>query len=185
MKHLKYLLLVPCLLFPYVLLLSLACLFRGGMEIFFAGNILYLLAAMLGYLLITLVCTVTYTVLAIRHRWDAVATARASMIVKLAQIPAYVAIFVLGVLFLITIFTMGFSLFFVLYDGLSVLLSGLVGLVAVIRGRRECCGRRPIAFWAIMGVLQFWFCLDVVAAIVVYAQAKQTARGTTPEMGDG
>ena len=44
--------------------------------------------------------------------WGARQTAFFNMLIKLVQIPAYLAIFVLGVLFFLTIFTYAFSVFF-------------------------------------------------------------------------
>lgn len=93
------------------------------------------------------------------------------MVVKLIQIPAYLAIFVLGVLFFISIFTYVFSIFFILYDAAAILLTGLIGVAAVIRAHAE--GRATDAFAVINGILQFIFCVDVVSSIVVYVRARK------------
>lgn len=84
---------------------------------------------------------------------------------------AYLAIFVLGVLFFITIFTYAFSVFFVLFDCITIFLTGLVGLTANLRlyKERKCSG----SFAALNSVCQFVFCIDVISAVVVYICSRK------------
>ena len=98
-------------------------------------------------------------------------TAFFNMLIKLVQIPAYLAIFVLGVLFFLTIFTYAFSVFFVLFDCITIFLTGLVGLTANLRlyKERKCSG----SFAALNSVCQFVFCIDVISAVIVYICSRK------------
>ena len=79
--------------------------------------------------------------------------------------------FVLGVLFFLTIFTYAFSVFFVLFDCITIFLTGLVGLTANLRvyKERKCSG----SFAALNSVCQFIFCIDVISAVVVYICSRK------------
>lgn len=114
-----------------------------------------------------LACAVILFVLGHRGVWSARQLALGSMIVKLAQIPAYVAWFILGVAFFLF---MGFVLAF-LVDAMAILLTGLVGLAAVRRCRAEGKLERKAA--VIHGILQFIFCADVFSAVWVYIKSRK------------
>ncbi len=167
----RSILLLPCALFPYVLLFAIYCLYTGFlMEELFDNFFLVLLFYMGIYFLLTLVLTAVFAVWCLAGKAEAKRIALANMVIKLAQIPAYVVIFVIGVICLISLFTIGFTIFFVLYDMLSICLSGAVGLVAVIRLGKE---KRFSPFLVAAGILQFVFCADVVASVVVYLKARK------------
>lgn len=105
-----------------------------------------------------------------RKGWSARQLARAGMWVKLVQIPAYVMWFVLGAaLFLF----MGPLLAF-LVDAMTILLSGLIGLAAVLRCRRE--GILTVRQAVIHGILQFVFCADVFSAVILYRKTKEVSQ---------
>ncbi len=161
----KYYLLIPAGIFPYVLLISLYCLFSETLTPLFLIGVLFLL------FLVAFICNAVFVSLSMVQKWNAKGIALANMVVKLIQIPAYLAIFVLGVLFFISIFTYVFSIFFILYDAAAILLTGLIGVAAVIRAHAE--GRATDAFAVINGILQFIFCVDVVSSIVVYVRARK------------
>lgn len=104
-----------------------------------------------------------------RKGWGARQLARASMLVKLVQIPAYVLWFLLGAA---TFLFMGPLLAF-LVDAMTIFLSGLVGLAAVLRCRKSgILTRKQTILYAI---LQFLFCIDVISAIFLYRKAKEVS----------
>lgn len=105
--------------------------------------------------------------LLLRKKWDGRELALASMLVKLIQIPAYLFWFVMGVLLFLF---MGPVLAFVI-DVMAIILTGLVGLAAVLRCRKE--GRLTKGQAALFGILQFFFCVDIVAAIILYLKTKE------------
>ena len=106
---------------------------------------------------------------------DALEATRTGMALKLAQIPAYLVIFGVGVACVITIFTIGISLLLALLDMASLFLTGLVGLGAVQRCRRAglLTGRQAVFH----GLLQFVPCADVVSSVMVFRRVKAATRG--------
>ncbi len=103
-------------------------------------------------------------------RWSPRELALASMLVKLVQIPAYVFWFVIGVgLFLF----MGPLLAFVI-DAMAIILTGLLGLAAVLRCRKA--GVLTTGWAALCGILQFFFCVDVVSAVILFIKAKEVSQ---------
>ncbi len=168
---------IPAILFPYVVLAFLGILFFSSrmsldlMEVLFQNNIWYYLLAFLGYLLLAFGLCLGGFGLALGKKWDAASLAKTAWIVKLIQIPAYLAIFVLGVLFLTSIFLFAFTLVLMLLDYASVLMSGMLTSAAVINGSRSGKIRLKSNIWII--VLQFIFCADVVAAGICHCRLKK------------
>jgi hypothetical protein len=174
-------LIIPSALLPCVLLLTLVVIFFSGSlpfpdeylglyTIFGQGVILHFFV----YALVSVPLAVTCFVLCITKKYDSLSIAKTAMIIKLAQIPVFIVIFVLGVLFFITIFTMAFSFVMFLVDVCTVFATGLLTLAAVINASKS--GEIPIkrSFWVI--ILQCVFCLDVVAAVIFYIQLKNERR---------
>lgn len=181
----KRLLLVsaPILLVPYLALFTLATVFFSTklpffnyiMESVFDNNALYLIAVLLLYCILTGVLSVVCFFVSLHKRWDAVSLAKTAMIMKLVQIPAYVLLFALGVVFLITIFTFPFSIGLFVIDCLSVFMTGLFvisSVIATIRNNTFTCKE---VIWVIL--LQFVFCADVISSVVFYMKLK---RANTP-----
>lgn len=93
-----------------------------------------------------------------------------NLAVKALHVPAYVFLFLAGFASLITIFTAGFAVVFMILDGLTIVLSGLVGLSAVLRLRDE--GKLTLSQTGLHGLLQFVFCADLASSILLYFHAK-------------
>ena len=152
MKHVRnvinVLLLLLVAVFPYVPLSAL-WIYPGRMYIFWPAG----LAA--AALLLT------------RKDWSAQRLARAGMLVKLAQIPAYVLWFMIGAAMFLF---MGFLLAF-LIDAMTIALSGLVSLPAVLRCRKEGVLTRKQAVK--YGILQFVFCIDIFSAVRLFHQSRK------------
>lgn len=168
---------IPAILFPYVVLAFLGILFFSSrmsmdlMEVLFRNNIWLYLLAFLGYILLAFGLCLAGFSLALAKKWDAASLAKTAWIVKLIQIPAYLAIFVLGVLFLTTIFLFVFTLVLMLLDYVSILMSGMLTSAAVINGSRSGKIRMKRNIWII--ILQFIFCADVVAAGICHHRLKK------------
>jgi hypothetical protein len=120
--------------------------------------------------LISLLMSVSIVVASYVKKWSAHAMALYNMVIKLAQIPAYVIIFILGVLLLLSIFTYGFTVFFMIIDLFTIFLSGLIGIVA--SRKNYTCGNLSTTEWIIHSILQFVFCADIVSAIIIYRRSK-------------
>ena len=157
MRFLKWLLLLPVVVFPY--------------SFFFvpdhpSGN---------GWIrpgrlwLVGLVCALALIVLSLWGGWRARSMAMASMMVKLLQIPAYVIWFLIGVILIVFLG----PILTLLVDTMAIALSGLVGLAAVVRCKQEgvLTGKQAVLY----GVLQFVFCADVISAIILYRKTKEVS----------
>ena len=169
---------IPILLLPYFALLTLATIFLSTkstffnriMEFVFHSNALYLIAAFFVCCLLVTILSAVCFIISIYKKWDALSLAKLYMIIKLLQIPAYVLIFVLGGLFSITIFTIPFSIALILIDCISLFLTGLGVVSAVINTIRQDVFNAKEVIWVV--IAQFFFCVDVVASIILYIKLK-------------
>ena len=175
----KLWLLIPAICIPYLALFTLATLFFSAetpffgflMESVFQNNLFLLLGPLGFFCLLVLTVSIVYVVLSVRKGWDALTLAKYAMILKLTQVPAYVVIFVLGVLLAITIFTIPFAIGLWLLDCFTLLISGLFMLAAVVNSvRQDVFESREVCWYAI---LQLFFCADVVATVVFYRKLKK------------
>ena len=105
----------------------------------------------------------------LRGKWRGRRLALASMLVKLFQVQNYVVLFLggagLGLLF------PPIALFLWLLDVMTIFLTGLVGLAAVLRCRVE--GGLTTKAAIVNGILQFVFCADVFSAVWVYVKSRK------------
>jgi hypothetical protein len=97
---------------------------------------------------------------------------RINMIVKLIHVPAYLFIFLMGLGFTITIFTIGISVVLMILDGMTIFLTGMIGLGGVIRSLRESKLSKRSA--VTHGILQFIFCADIISSIIIYRRVKNS-----------
>ena len=120
---------VPIVLVPYLALFTLATVFFSTklpffnyiMESVFDSNALYLIVALLCYCILTGMLSIVGFFVSIYKKWDAISLAKTAMIMKLAQVPAYVLIFALGAVFVTTIFTIPFTIgLFVIENNKSI-----------------------------------------------------------------
>ena len=95
--------------------------------------------------------------------------ARANMIVKLIQIPAYIFIFMIGILCMVMIFTIGISFVLLLLDALSIGLTGLFAIAAFQNLNLEGMITRKAQF--IYSIASFLFCVDVIIAVIGYRKS--------------
>ena len=174
-----FLISVPILLVPYLALFTLATVFFSTnlpffnyiMESVFDSNALYLIAALLLYCLLTGVLSIVLFFVSIYKNWDAISLAKTAIIMKLAQVPAYVLIFALGAVFVITIFTIPFSIGLFVIDCLSVFMTGLFVTSSVIATIRNNTFTLKEVIWVIL--LQFVFCADVISSVIFYIKLKR------------
>ncbi len=165
---------IPALLFPYLTAALALCLFFGGevIDAVFAGNIWRGVALLILYYFVSLIFTAALSVRKITSGCEARSCARYSMILKLAQIPAYITLFIIGLGCLITIFTFGITFTLIVFDCMAVFLDGVAAVPSVIRGARE--RKLTVAESVIFGILGFFFCADVVSAVIVYMKTRVT-----------
>ena len=170
---------VPIVLVPYLALFTFGTVFFSTkipffyyiMESVFDSNALYLIAALLLYCLLTGVLSIVFFFVSLYKKWNTISLAKTAMIMKLAQIPAYVLIFVLGAVFVITIFTIPFSIILFLIDCLSVFITGLFVISSVIATIRNNTFTLKEVIWVIL--LQFVFCADVISSVIFYIKLER------------
>jgi hypothetical protein len=175
-------LLLPCILLPYFTLLLVAIVFLSTdlavfefiMDRVFQENGLYILVVLLIFCLLAVVFSITYVVLSIRKKWNPVSLAKCAMLIKWIQVPAYAAIFTLGLIFAITLFTIPIAIIFVLVDCLTLLLTGLLTISAAVVAVRQGIFQTKDVLWIV--ILQFVFCADVLAATAFYRKLKKRAQ---------
>ena len=153
MKYLKWLLLLPVAVFPYLFYVAYCVRYLGPFVQVEPGWLVGLAAAVAVFLT--------------RGRWTHRELALANMLMKLIHIPAYVLWFGLGLAMLLFA---GPILAFVM-DAMAIALSGLVGLAAVLRCRAE--GRLTRKAAVVNGFLQFVFCADVFSAVWVFYKSRK------------
>ena len=102
---------------------------------------------------------------------DALAVAKTAMIVKLCLVPAYLVLFCYGTILGIMIFTYVFAFIIIVADYFVLLITGFFNSVAVIRAIKD--GRMTFkeSWWYIL--LQFVYCADVVASVLLYHKLKK------------
>ena len=177
---------VPIVLVPYLALFTLATVFFSTkfpffkyiMESVFGSNALYLIAALLLYCILTGMLSIVCFFVSIYKKWDAISLAKTAMIMKLAQVPAYVLIFALGAVFVITIFTVPFSIGLFVIDSLSVIMKGLFVVSSVIDTIKIHTFTLKEVIWVIL--LQFVFCADVISSVVFYIKLKRANKQQIP-----
>ncbi len=75
-----------------------------------------------------LICSLIVFISSLLKKRNAQELLRINMVIKLLHIPSYIIIFTLGLMFSLTIFTIGITIVFMIWDCLTIVLSGLIGL---------------------------------------------------------
>lgn len=167
----KFILSIPIIIFPYSVIAMLYCIFTGFlMETVFHNNNFYCILVLIVFGLISLFMTVSISIVSYVKKWSASEIAKINMIIKIAQIPAYITIFIVAVLCLFTIFTFGFTVALFLVDIFTIFLSGLIGIVAI--RKNYTLGNLLSNEWIIHSILQFVFCADIISSIIIYRKSK-------------
>ena len=167
----SFLLLSLTILFPYLVIFAIICVFSGFlMESVFQNNAITLLQFLFVVYFAALISTVIFIVANLHKQQSALGMARINMVIKLIHIPAYLVIFIMGLLSFVTIFTMPFALFFFLFDCMTIFLTGLIGASGILKGFREEKVSKESA--NIHGILQFLFCIDVISAIIIHRKIR-------------
>ena len=178
MNKKRFLLILPAVLLPYATLGLLVLIYTAPNtfldEWMGRGGFFYLLGFFLLYVITAFALAVVGFVKSIRGNWDPISLAKTAMIIKLAQIPAYICIFILGFLFLVTIFTFFISFLLALIDAITLCATGLLTTAAVINHGRRKKIKRGKYWWVI--ALQFLFCLDVGATTWFYTKLRKEKR---------
>lgn len=165
MKIAKWLPLLPAAVFPYTIWVVGSMADVGGS----APPALSPVVLLLLFWLLGLMGGVFTLWQSLRGKWEGRRLALASMLIKLFHMQNYLVLF-LGALLLFVIPMVPVLIWVV--DVMTIALSGLIGLAAVLRCRAE--GRLTNKAAVVNGILQFVFCADVFSAIILY---RKTGKG--------
>lgn len=158
----KKLLLLPTALFPYIVCLLIAGMFGGGESAFRTLGIACLVCLGLAF-----VCNILF--MAVSRNQAARSLLKTALILKAIHIPSYVLIFGLGLGSGISIImTFPLVLFLVLMDSVTLFLSGMVSVYALVRNVQN---QKVLS---VVGLIcQFFFCADVISLFVLNMNAKR------------
>lgn len=172
---LKYLKMIPVIIYPYiyVLILAVFLLFVGILPEDYTGAApIGLLIVAVIYNLYSFIVVIVNAVQTARGKMTARQAARMNLIIKGIQIPAYIGHFILGFIGLaMSVWGISFLLWAVLIDLLTILLTGISSIGCSIRMRKERLVSLPGAIF--MGIGCFIYCVDVVIAIVYVVKARK------------
>lgn len=163
---------IPIILLPYTTVALIFLVISG----FFIDPekqslALFVLLFVLGIYILALICVVFYCIASHRKKISALEMAKLSMLIKIIQIPAFLLIFIFGIFSFITIFTMIYSVIFLILDVVSIVLTGIVGASAVrLNYNQGAINKREVVIYTLM---QFVFCLDVIIAILVFTISRK------------
>lgn len=161
------------ILYPYyyMLVIAVPLILNGGMEGFDGES------AFVGEILVFLVNPISLGVLVADFVTNAKGhvppekLAKLNMIIKLVHIPAYIIHFVLGALgTLASIWGIGFILWAVIIDLITIALSGTHMLTCVISIIKKKAANTAIS--VVAAILSYIYCIDVVVAIAYYVYIR-------------
>ena len=158
----KKLLLLPTALFPYTVCLLIASMFGGGDSAFKTLGIACLVCLGSAF-----VCNIGF--MAVSREQDARSLVKIALALKAIHIPSYVLIFLLGLgLGISIIMTFPLVLFLILMDAVTLFLSGMISVYALIRNTKN---QKVLS---VVGLIcQFFFCADVISLFVLNMNAKR------------
>lgn len=170
MKYLKWLLLLPVAVYPYIYFVVVFDLLSEDIKDILSWLVNTLDLNIWSFIGLTWLVGLAGALLIFlsRKQWTARELALANMLIKLIHIPSYVIWFILGIALILF---MG-PVWAFLMDAMTIALSGLVGLAAVLRCRAE--GRLTTKAAILNGILQFVFCADVFSSVWVYRKSRRT-----------
>ena len=172
----KNLLLLPVMFYPYIYMICVATFSYindvsvsdelGDISI----RVLLVIAAICN--LYVLIVVVVNLIRASKGKCNAIELVKLNMIIKLVHIPAFVFHFLLGMFGVAAcLWGIGFVMWAILIDLLTIGLTGMIGLSASVSCRKEGMLTKPMAF--LYAVLSYIYCVDVISAIVFYVKLRK------------
>ncbi len=173
----KYLKTLPLILYPYAYLIFLICVYsiqtfvKEGQTIDADIIIKLGIVAIVLYNLWVLILSL-WSAIGGMKRYTPTEAAKMNLAVKGWQIPAYIFHFLLGAFgALANVWGIGFVVFSIIIDLVTIFLSGLFAVGCVRRLKKEGVLSSETAFLAGFG--SFIYCVDVVAAIALVRLCKK------------
>lgn len=179
----KYMKLLPVILYPYAYILWIVVYMLGynlAENLDDSGSmsetfLVVLLAIAALYQILALVMAIYGAVWTAKNDLTARETAKMNMTVKCVQIPAYIFHFIVGVFSLaLSVWGIGFLLFVIVVDLLTIILSGIFAVGCVWKAKKQGVITQGVAILSMIG--SFVYCIDVGIAIWLYIRAKKLER---------
>lgn len=104
---------------------------------------------------------------------ESIALMKTQMVMRLMQIPGYVVVFAIACIFFMFIFTFGFSIFFIIMDSASIMITGLFSIPVYVSLYKNGLIERKQMFCYCL--LSFVFCADLGVSIACYNHVKAQA----------
>ena len=158
---------------PYLAVIPLFLLFLGSDELWrlFGNSIYNLVIPVALFIVVTVILTIVCFIFSQAKKWDAYALAKTMAIIKTIHIPAYVAIFVVAVFCALTVFSLPFTVLLAVFDYILLVMSGIMTSSAVILAINQ--NPQMSKKYYFLAVLQFVYCIDVVATWILYLKLKR------------
>lgn len=165
----KYIRLLPVILYPYAYLIIMFFYIKLFSEKDYANDILEAIGII--YNLYSLIIAIINAVQTARGRYTAHQAAKMNLVIKGVQIPAYMFHFLVGMVgALMSVWGIGFILWAILIDILTIALTGINAIGCCIRLCKEgMLSKGKSVFFALCS---FVYCIDVVA-IMLYIMVKK------------
>lgn len=162
----KKLLVLPAAILPYMIFISVVCMFYSGTK-----PVLFLFTAAITAVLfpVSALCNVVYVVML--RKESELKAIKAALILKLVQVPAYVGIFCLGLMCMLTIFTIPVILVLSALDFVSLCICNVISLPAIVKCRKSQMISKST--FVISSIVQFVFCLDIISIFAIYIKTKK------------
>lgn len=166
----KKLLLLPTVLFPYLLCLDLG--YGFVVKQFLTGDPVLTALSLLSLACLILAPVTTVIYLWLSRKDDPRDRLRTALHVKLLHIPTYLTIFVLGLLMAIMLFfTFPFILFLIFLDWLTLMLTAVLCIPAAAKCKHE----QPL-LTVLTIFFQFFFCADILSLIALNQALKKSRK---------
>lgn len=169
MKH--YLSMLPLIFYPYLYMVVLALAIALPDQSYGEYSSILFLVATVVCNLYTL-CAIIYNIVcASKGIYSARHLAKLNMLAKFIQIPAYCFHFVLGMIgSLASVWGIGFVMWAIFIDVLTIVVSGTNGISAVVGCYKDGIFSKKSSI--VFGILNYIFCIDVIAAIILFVRSK-------------
>lgn len=163
-------LLIPTIMFPYLIVLVLVIYFILGnmfesFRAMFSNNINVIGTGLFAFLILAIFSNIVF--ITSSKFTEASKIIKAALIVKCIHIPTYILIFFFGLLLGLMFFmTIPLILFLVFLDIITLCLSNMISVYAIGRAlKEEGCNLTVPLFISL--VCQFIFCADVISIFVI------------------
>ena len=134
--------------------------------------IIILLVMAVAFNLYSFITAIRILVSASKGKYSAAQLAKLNMTVKLVHIPAYIIHFCLAILgFFLSVWGIAVILWVIFIDLVTISLSGIVGIGANIRAKKE--NRISAGRSVLYSILGFVYCVDVVVSIILNRKVKK------------